>query len=83
MIKHEPTKHKYEVWCVLFLPFLRNLKAITWKMKELYHFCGICKRQDTLEMASITAIVNTVNSQIISSPTEDLSSIQVRTVLLC
>lgn len=52
-------------------------------MKELYHFCGFCKRQDTFEMASITAIVNTVNSQIISSPTEDLSSIQVRTVLLC
>lgn len=45
-------------------------------------FIWFCKQRNASEMANITVIVNVVNSQIIFSPTEDLSSIQIRPVLL-
>lgn len=70
------------VACIVFT-FSMQLKSNHMDIYEgTVPFIWFCKQRNASEMANITVIVNVVNSQIIFSPTEDLSSIQIRPVLL-
>lgn len=59
-----------------------QLKSNHMDVWKIVLFLWFCKERNTSEMASITVIVNIVSSQITFSPTEDVSSIQIRAVLL-